>query len=1618
MLSTAASDEYFSPAPNSAVLRRHNSTPDLRDPAPEGYHGGLAGPSAEHRPLESDHGRLLRQLRFRDRGPALRVPVEHPSSVSSTAAAELSPAGDGAPPFDPFAVFAELAPGPNEQIVDNPLYEDVAAPSEAVLIQVPQPVLFDDNMALNASITAIEPWAWGPTELFIRNLRSVVGPKLIGANIVTPEALMSMFNACIDPHSDHGRWHASIAGTLIAKALAAKQHNNAGAVLDVTDLMNFYIQQLEEHWASQRSSAIELELQTAKQLPGELPSTLWSRLSRLKSQVPHMCTDVQLVYTYLQALTSSAARSHVWEVLHKVARPLWIGEFPKVAQSADTVMHNSAIDNNSFSPFSSSSSFIPSLPTAAPAPVSSAAPAAPEPQQYRHPRQDPPPRHQSRQPPQLHCAIHGYGGHSTAECRIARNQGQPPVSHAAASNRHDWQHHQEYYPRSAFSTNTSSYHQPSPSDYHPPQPVYAAQPYAPPPYAPQPVYSTPPSYAPQPTYSSPQPAPYGHHAYSPRPQYHSPPSHHPAPPSHYPPSSYTPSVAPSSAPAFNNQQSAAFASQSAGRPRYSGQPCSTCGGMHSEQRCWSLRPEQAPPGWEPKPTDQGYSVWLESKRKLLERLGVPSHLQPRPQQQQQQQSPSSPQNRPAAAATASSAPPASFPPDGNLISFDYYPGNHAYVSQVGTGPVPMSAASSGAMWELSSSTHANATLLSTSVPKSFEPAPLPATSAPAPAAPPKPSVSKPSVAKDAGTFSEEELLQALSDLFGDFAARLRRHRPAAAATSSTAAFVTTATSAASSDLPPVPADFKPVTAMSVGERTSAYSVNPVAAAYARRRIDTFNYPPGTARLCSIRGVVTGLRTLLMRDMAANCNIITLVVALALKLPILPTSQRLLSSTDTGKSVVGVVDTSGLSIELMPGTPYAVSLPLTETLVVDQPPVMYDILIGNQQMHLVADSLSSYPTPTLTYRPNYITHPDFVVPISMHSELPSPSRAHACATFLVPEPETEPMEPEPESLPLHSAAASYGVPPDRTTPMRSSHASSACDTAMMADDLGFDPLDSCSTPKSFNHLLGPNTIASSSRCDTHDAPASAATTAAPLDHSSGGLECGGDETSVKQPSGTAAPVPECGGDGASQNQPRDAGTPMLFKRPYFPLVLSAEHILLAPLTYGAQVTTLLLAPFFPLMQLLCALMPYAIRMFERMLYPALRWTKHGTIKVANLVLRGYFSLPQRIRAYSRKLSPLLLPIPALLLSLGVSAPFLFMSPLLLLAWLSVSLLPFALHVLEPPLRTAFTWATRPSSPTWHAASMEDQPPSKRVRTKPHLRMGNRKRSSTRGSHVRVPCGRSVTSTLIVLLILLFLFSFATAAGATSGEQTDPPSLNHTPSNLASADEFAVSHLPRTTNVCHHAFVNVPHPTPEAISTLSIISGVAHAFCALTEPNPVTQGPSALTEPNPVPQERALPKPHDPRPTGDATFAPSCPGGLASPIAFLVIRSKLGAHVHYRHPVYRARTLRNEAGALGPRGLRWPARPVLRVRGGLGQRFKRPGGAVNATPATALQLDRSPPHRHRHSPQQTPTWRASPSLQQLRRSIRRRRPAWRLPPWPRRPRRKKPSLCGACYARSPW
>ncbi len=31
-----------------------------------------------------------------------------------------------------------------------------------------------------------------------------------------------------------------------------------------------------------------------------------------------------------------------------------------------------------------------------------------------------------------------------------------------------------------------------------------------------------------------------------------------------------------------------------------------------------------------------------------------------------------------------------------------------------------------------------------------------------------------------------------------------------------------------------------------------------------------------------------------------------------------------------------------------------------------------------------------------------------------------------------------------------------------------------------------------------------------------------------------------------------------------------------------------------------------------MQLLCARMPYAIRMFERMLYPALHWTKHGTI----------------------------------------------------------------------------------------------------------------------------------------------------------------------------------------------------------------------------------------------------------------------------------------------------------------------------------------------------------------------------------------------------------------------
>ncbi len=159
---------------------------------------------------------------------------------------------------------------------------------------------------------------------------------------------------------------------------------------------------------------------------------------------------------------------------------------------------------------------------------------------------------------------------------------------------------------------------------------------------------------------------------------------------------------------------------------------------------------------------------------------------------------------------------------------------------------------------------------------------------------------------------------------------------------------------------------------------------------------------------------------------------------------------------------------------------------------------------------------------------------------MRTELRSTSRASACASFVVPkpaEPETLPLDSiaEPESLPLDPAAAAYGALPD--------------------------PIPE---PVSTSCSLG---SASSAYDDGDNAPtATAASTATPLDHTSGTLECGGDEKTVKQPSGTAESVHECGEGNASQNQPCDAGSPMLFKLPYVPLLQGAEHILLAPFTY--------------------------------------------------------------------------------------------------------------------------------------------------------------------------------------------------------------------------------------------------------------------------------------------------------------------------------------------------------------------------------------------------------------------------------------------------------------------
>ncbi|KXZ57062.1 hypothetical protein GPECTOR_5000g1289 [Gonium pectorale] len=88
------------------------------------------------------------------------------------------------------------------------------------------------------------------------------------------------------------------------------------------------------------------------------------------------------------------------------------------------------------------------------------------------------------------------------------------------------------------------------------------------------------------------------------------------------------------------------------------------------------------------------------------------------------------------------------------------------------------------------------------------------------------------------------------------------------------------------------------------------------------------------------------------------------------------------NSQQGARPAGELDTTGLGFTLLPGMPHEVTVRLTTTLVVDVPATLFQFLVGNEQMQLLADGLDTYPSPMLHFRPNFLKHPDYKVTIPM------------------------------------------------------------------------------------------------------------------------------------------------------------------------------------------------------------------------------------------------------------------------------------------------------------------------------------------------------------------------------------------------------------------------------------------------------------------------------------------------------------------------------------------------------------------------------------------------------------------------------------------------------------
>jgi hypothetical protein len=170
-----------------------------------------------------------------------------------------------------------------------------------------------------------------------------------------------------------------------------------------------------------------------------------------------------------------------------------------------------------------------------------------------------------------------------------------------------------------------------------------------------------------------------------------------------------------------------------------------------------------------------------------------------------------------------------------------------------------------------------------------------------------------------------------------------------------------------------------VAQLSPRERERALVANPDAAKYLAEPTGMYYYPKGACTI-DVGGRVLALSAL--RDQAATVSLIPHALAVAHDLPIRPTGTKLSTSMELGCAVMGELNVGGLWFELVRGTPYATRIPLTQTLVVDVKPSLFQFLVGNEQAKLLGDGIRSYPTPQLFFHPNLIEHPDYQVTIPM------------------------------------------------------------------------------------------------------------------------------------------------------------------------------------------------------------------------------------------------------------------------------------------------------------------------------------------------------------------------------------------------------------------------------------------------------------------------------------------------------------------------------------------------------------------------------------------------------------------------------------------------------------